>query len=1322
MKKTSILSKMTSALVGWSLGLVCATTASAAVPTDFAKGLEITSAVPTGGATLTNFPVLVRLGTSISGFSYDDFQLEGGGDLMFTDDNGTPLAHEVDTWNANGTSLVWVKVPELTQGSKIHAYYGNGVDPGATASDAWNGYAGVWHLGEDNGTAYDATANNLNGTPSGSKAASMVSYANGAVGKARVNFADKSYLSIPNYNTLGLGGTFTISGWFLANSVSGYPRLFSRKREYAANDGWEIEMSNSSKVKASARGAGGTSVTVNMPDITANWLHLALVYNGTTLSCYTNGALSVSGTIGTATDNGYPLSFGCDSDGSESAFNGQYDEIRLVDGVATPIWVATEYAVAANPGALSYGVAADLDETAPKFATPTIVKNGDGTFSVSVSLTDGEGDLFVLYNDSVTNALSNGYVQAPQSYTDTPANLVTNTCYAYAAFGTNANGTAVTKSGAGAFLTGEVSVEKTADADEYGLVAGSFIFSRPANDEARLHDLAVAYTVSGTAIAGQNYVDDLSGTLVIPAGEASASLAVTPLIDASVSEDTTLVLTISDGLYYLGTASATLTVKNLAAPAGYNTWVAAAAGKASTVQNWSEGRVPNSTENILLDGRFSTAAMEWDAGVNGLPDTVASWTQATDYTGTVTFPINYPTVVGATFTNFTVTGNAVLDGGTWTHPQSIYQTSGSAYSLETMRANARYRLRVSVGGDMTIGSAATINATEKGYWRYMTGSNLYGSHGGLGNGATIQPYGDPKCPTDIGYTHSPGTDSLGKTSSGGGAVYLTVGGTLTVNGTIAADGSKNSIGGSAAGSIYLQADAVAGSGSVHANGVKPASDKEAGAGGRVAVVSTTTIADTLALAATSGGAYYSGCGTVYTKDQNGTHGTLRVANTLSTQTGYNARTPVTDEGDWTFDAVVVGSCGRVSVGADRTLTLPNGLASVSSSDTSSPYDGILVNGGAIAAGTGDQTMTGGWTLQINQPYTFPGNLSLESGARLGIFRMLMSGTNNTLKADYTVDGNLTVDANSSVDVSQIYHSTAVNAVYPPATHGGWSVYNNASNTYGSVFHPDTFGSSQGKGFYGSGILKLTVGGALTVNGTLGASGAVSDSTYAGNAAASGGSLDITAGSLCGSGSIGASGAAGRWDYAGGGAGGRIAVRLTGENADFADAPAINAQGQYGYAFNVGASMIASAGTVYMQTADQGEKGGTILVSNFDKAFSDFTTFIASGKAFPTTPIVARGIGKDEAKDFNDASLIVTKTAIAEVSAPTLKMKSLNVANGSRLELAGNTLMVNAAVIGETKLPSGTYTASSAEVAGYVVDSVGGGSVVVLGAGTVVVVR
>ena len=994
-----------------------------------------------------------------------------------------------------------------------------------------------------------------------------------------------------------------------------------------------------------------------------------------------------------------------------------------------------KFTITANNGASDYTGVQELEFYTVQSDFPPSIENGEATnvtaaaawLTGSLTSTGTAATATLLYwGDSNGDANAAAWAhtniwtapQDVQNYTFQATGLSTNTMYYFRFSASNAHGTAWAEP-TKAFITGEVQIEAVSDGAEDLLVPAVF---RVVRDSALTNaDLTVYYEqTGGTAEEGIDF-ETPTGFVVIPAGETTAEFEVVPVRNFDKTVDTTLTLSLLSINCLSGDAStATGTITNFAPPADKNVWLAPAAGNASVAANWSQG-VPASDDEILLD-LFSSADMTWDAGVNGLPDTVASWTQTADYTGTVTFPINYTNVVDAVFTNFTVAGNAQILGGSWTHPQSIYQTSGSAYSLETMRANARYRLRVSVGGDMTIGSAATINATEKGYWRYMTGSNLYGSHGGLGNGATIQPYGDPKCPTDIGYTHSPGTDSLGKTSSGGGAVYLTVGGTLTVNGTIAADGSKNSIGGSAAGAIYLQADAVAGSGSVHANGVKPASDKEAGAGGRVAVVSTTTIADTLALAATSGGAYYSGCGTVYTKDQNGTHGTLRVANTLSTQTGYNARTPVTDEGDWTFDAVVVGSCGRVSVGADRTLTLPNGLASVSSSDTSSPYDGILVNGGAIAAGTGDQTMTGGWTLQINQPYTFPGNLSLESGARLGIFRMLMSGTNNTLKADYTVDGNLTVDANSSVDVSQIYHSTGVNAVYPPATHGGWSVYNNYSNTYGSVFHPATLGSSQSKGFYGSGILKLTVGGALTVNGTIGASGAVSDSTYDGTSAASGGSLDITAGSLSGSGSIDASGAAGRWNYAGGGAGGRIAVRLTGENADFADAPAINAQGQYGYAFNVGASKFASAGTVYTQTADQGEKGGTILVSNFDKAFSDFTTFIASGKAFPTTPIVARGIGKDEATDFNDASLIVTKTAIAEVSAPTLKMKSLNVANGSRLELAGNTLMVNAAVIGETKLPSGTYTASSAEVAGYVVDSVGGGSVVVLGAGTVVVIR
>ena len=58
--------------------------------TDFTRCVEITvSYMP--GEPLSDFPALVRLGTSISGFDYADFKLTDGGDLRFLDADGNLL-------------------------------------------------------------------------------------------------------------------------------------------------------------------------------------------------------------------------------------------------------------------------------------------------------------------------------------------------------------------------------------------------------------------------------------------------------------------------------------------------------------------------------------------------------------------------------------------------------------------------------------------------------------------------------------------------------------------------------------------------------------------------------------------------------------------------------------------------------------------------------------------------------------------------------------------------------------------------------------------------------------------------------------------------------------------------------------------------------------------------------------------------------------------------------------------------------------------------------------------------------------------------------
>jgi hypothetical protein len=75
--------------------------------------------------------------------------------------------------------------------------------------------------------------------------------------------------------------------------------------------------------------------------------------------------------------------------------------------------------------------------------------------------------------------------------------------------------------------------------------------------------MTVSYTVTGTAVAGTNFTAP-SGSVTIPAGQASAVVDVQPLDDQIIDGDTTVILTLGNGAtYVLGNPTgATLTVAN----------------------------------------------------------------------------------------------------------------------------------------------------------------------------------------------------------------------------------------------------------------------------------------------------------------------------------------------------------------------------------------------------------------------------------------------------------------------------------------------------------------------------------------------------------------------------------------------------------------------------------------------------------------------------------------------------------------------------------------------------------------------------------------
>ena len=111
------------------------------------------------GEALSDYPVLIAISEqAYPGFSY---ARAGNGDsiafMYFTPDlQQQPLSFEIDTWNPDGTSLIWVKIPRLFSKEgyakttiRMYWHLKEGAEaPGPDPADVWLGYSGVWHFGE----------------------------------------------------------------------------------------------------------------------------------------------------------------------------------------------------------------------------------------------------------------------------------------------------------------------------------------------------------------------------------------------------------------------------------------------------------------------------------------------------------------------------------------------------------------------------------------------------------------------------------------------------------------------------------------------------------------------------------------------------------------------------------------------------------------------------------------------------------------------------------------------------------------------------------------------------------------------------------------------------------------------------------------------------------------------------------------------------------------------------------------------------------------------------------------------------------------------
>ena len=341
------------------------------------KVLTLEVAGYAGTETLTNVPVLVRLSAAIEGFSYTDFADAKGGDLIFTDESGSMIyPHEIDEWHTDGESLVWVKLPRMANGTKFKMAYGNSQlithNSQLSSHEVWCDYAGVWHMNEDSGTAYDSTAHGLDALPSKgtntlADTSQMVAYENGACGMARVNLTivptsdnrwmdNGTFMLIPSYDGLGLVDCFVASIWINGTVPRNYPRIFSRKNANEDEGGFELAINDEGTCDI----RGGSSACTDrfaLPPYSNDWAQIVLTMSGDVVNCYTNGTLSgtSSGVITASGDNGLCLGIGSKPNGNSVGYLGQYDEIRLRGGTLSADWIKADYDMIKNRNFLRYG-------------------------------------------------------------------------------------------------------------------------------------------------------------------------------------------------------------------------------------------------------------------------------------------------------------------------------------------------------------------------------------------------------------------------------------------------------------------------------------------------------------------------------------------------------------------------------------------------------------------------------------------------------------------------------------------------------------------------------------------------------------------------------------------------------------------------------------------------------------------------------------------------------------------------------------------------------------------------------------------------------
>lgn len=250
------------------------------------------------------------------------------GDLRFVLD-GMPLPFEVERWVPDGTSTLWLRVPQVPAergpALELAMYYGNPLaSASADAAATWAGdYVSVHHLE----ALADATGN---GHDAGSPTPPTAT--DGQVGGAMLFDGADDYLVLGGEAAYDFTDAFTAEALVQVVAFDLEWQAILTKGDAA----WRMHRQGTGR----AVGFGTTVGTVDdslsgvVPIDDADWHHLAVVFDGTTKRIYVDGVQDAEQALAGPLDTSDEVvMIGENSSMTGRMFDGRIDEVRI-SGIA----------------------------------------------------------------------------------------------------------------------------------------------------------------------------------------------------------------------------------------------------------------------------------------------------------------------------------------------------------------------------------------------------------------------------------------------------------------------------------------------------------------------------------------------------------------------------------------------------------------------------------------------------------------------------------------------------------------------------------------------------------------------------------------------------------------------------------------------------------------------------------------------------------------------------------------------------------------------------------------------------------------------------